>query len=169
MDRILILALTVFFLGCSSNSVKPQSDGIVTGTSAEDYGQLIAKNTAHTNQYSGLYQTFQADVTVLTSEVQTASLRQRAAFMQWDQKQFQTEREKMLQEDSAYAKFFLRFFSAEHDYDDLNKPKTIWKVYFESCRPKAGRQSEKNGREIRRNKNALPANGPLQHALRSHL
>src|ERR1700691_3843466 len=102
--RMFLLALTLFFIGCGHEPVKPQSENTLTGMPVENYEQLIAKNTAHTNQYSGLSQTFQADVTVLTNEVQTASLRQRAAFMQWDQTQFQTEREKMLQENSAYAK-----------------------------------------------------------------
>jgi hypothetical protein len=99
--------------------------------SGYEYASLIKKHTTRTNQYSGFYQTFQADMTILTTEVQSAALKQRGQFLQWDQRQFQSERDKMVQEAAAYSKFFLRFYSPEHDYDDLNKGKTIWKVYLD--------------------------------------
>lgn len=103
----------------------------VQAMDSSEYDHLIRKHTAHTDQYSGFYQTFQADMTVLTTEVQAASLRQKGAFMQWDQKKFQAEREKALQEANAYSKFFMRFYTPDRDYDDLHKGKTIWKVYLE--------------------------------------
>jgi len=70
-------------------------------------------------------------VTILNSEVQTAALRQRSAYMQWDSKTYSLEREKVQQDATAYAKFFLRFYSPDHEYDDLHKGKTIWKVYLD--------------------------------------
>lgn len=124
----LFLALFIL-IGCAHkpitgpNGVEPMSD--------HDYSALMRKNTARTNQYSGFYQTFQADMTILTTELQSAVLRQKANFMQWDQKAYQQEREKSLQEANAYSKFFMRFFSPERDYDDLHKGKTIWKVFLE--------------------------------------
>lgn len=99
--------------------------------SESSYAELIRKHTVKTNQYSGFYQTFQADMTILNSEVQTAALQQRAVYLQWDQRQYQTERDKVMQEASAYSKFFLRFFSPENEYDDLHKGKTIWRVYLD--------------------------------------
>ncbi len=96
-----------------------------------EYLSLLRKNTSRADKYSGFYQTFQADVTILTTEVQSSVLRQKAHFLQWDQKQYQQEREKSLQESNAYAKFFMRFYSPERDYDDLHKGKTIWKVFLE--------------------------------------
>jgi hypothetical protein len=41
------------------------------------------------------------------------------------------EREKVVEENGAYAKFLLRFYTPERDYDDLDKPKTIWKTYLD--------------------------------------
>ncbi len=96
-----------------------------------EYSNLMRKHTVRTNQYSGFYQTFQADMTILTTEVQSASLRQKGNFLQWDQKQYQTQREKSLQEANAYSKFFMRFYSPDKDYDDLHKGKTIWKVFLD--------------------------------------
>jgi hypothetical protein len=99
--------------------------------SRNEYESLIKRNTKSANQYSGLYQTFQSDVTQLNSEVQAESLKQKAHFLQWNQVQYQLERDKMIQESAAYAKFFLRFYTPERDYDDLDKGKSIWKVYLE--------------------------------------
>ncbi len=124
-----VLALIFVLTACAQrpilgpDSVEPMDQG--------EYQRLISRHTASTDQYSGLYQTFQAHVTMLTTEVQSATLRQRASFLQWTQRDFQTEREKAVQEANAYAKFFMRFYSPEHEYDDLHKGKSIWKVFLE--------------------------------------
>lgn len=105
--------------------------GGVTPLTDDEYATVIRNATTHTNQYAGIYQTFQADMTVLNSQVQTAGLRQKGYYLQWDDATFRREREKIMQENSAYAKFFLRFYSPEKDYDDLHKGKTIWRVYLD--------------------------------------
>jgi hypothetical protein len=127
--RFLIPLLLLFTASCVQNPVVSSSP--VEPLTQTDYNRLLAKNTRKSNQYSGFYQTFQADATLLTTELVTAQLKERAHFQMWDQHQYQTEREKALQEASAYSKVFLRFFTPEHDYDDLAKPKTIWKVYLD--------------------------------------
>src|ERR1041385_8973423 len=120
--------LALVLLVACAHQPAPREGGIAP-PSEQEYTDVIRKNTAHTNQYSGFYQTFQADMTELNSEMQTAALRQKAYFLQWDQKQYNAEREKILQDATAYAKFFMRFYSPERDYDDLHKGKTIWKIY----------------------------------------
>src|ERR1035437_2763577 len=117
MRRLFTLILLATSLGCSHQPVSQDKTDLALSRKA--YEAVVNKNTVKANQFSGFYQTFQADVTILSTEMQSASLRQRASFMQWDTKQYQAEREKMQQENSAYSKFFLRFFSPEHDYDDL--------------------------------------------------
>jgi len=127
-----ILALTLFVISAAGCSTEPLAGpAAINGPSQSEYASVVKKYTVKTNQYSGFYQTFQADMTILTTEMQTEALRQRGSFMQWDQKEYQTEREKMLQECSAYSKFFMRFYSPERDYDDLHKGKSIWKVYLD--------------------------------------
>lgn len=124
--------LIPFFLAlaaCAQNPVVSSSP--VEPLSQTAYNEMIDKHTRSTSQYSGFYQTFQMSATLRTTEVLTAEMRQRAHFMQWDQRQFQQEREKALQEASAYSKVFLRFFVPDHDYDDLGKPKTIWRFYLD--------------------------------------
>lgn len=127
-----ILLRTILFLaatGCASNQpVKPSP---IAPLERSEYRDILKRNTVKANEYSGFHQTFQADVTILNSEVQSAVVRERAHFLEWDERRFQMEREKSSQEASAYSKFFLRFFSPEKDYDDLDRTKSIWKVYLE--------------------------------------
>jgi len=127
--RWLILVLAVNLVSCSHGPAKSESG--VGALTENEYSRMVRRHTVKSNQYSGFYQTFQADLTILTSELQTEALKQRAQFLQWDQRQYQSEREKMLQEASAYSKFFLRFFSPDNEYDDLHKGKTIWRVYLD--------------------------------------
>lgn len=129
MTRFWIFMLVLAMAGCVAAPLKNSSGAEAMAPTA--YATLLKKNTVQTNQYSGFYQTFQAGVTILTSEVQSESLKQRAQFAQWDQSVYQGERDKMTQEAGAYSKFFLRFFSPEHEYDDLHKAKSIWKVYLD--------------------------------------
>src|SRR2546430_692817 len=122
--RCFILAFAFAAAGCA-HQVPTRPDG-VEAPSPSEYAAVVRANSVQVNKYSGFYQTFQADMTILSTEMQTAALKQRANFQQWDQKKYLLEREKMLQDASAYSKFFMRFFSAEHDYDDLQKDKTNW-------------------------------------------
>lgn len=126
-----LMILFVLSLSACTTIKTIKNENLVQPISQSEYARIIRKNTAQTNQYSGFYQTFQADMTQLNSEVITAGLRQRGHFMQWDNRQYQIERDKALQESSAFAKFFMRFFVPEKDYDDLHKGKTIWKVFLE--------------------------------------
>lgn len=125
------LALFALFLFCSCASHKFKTTNGIEAMSDDSYAKKVLHNTAKTDQYSGFYQTFQADMTILTSDLQTEALKQRAVFMQWDQRTYQNEREKLLKESAANSRFFLRFFSPDHEYDDLHKGKTIWRVYLD--------------------------------------
>lgn len=124
-----LIAVLLMISGCAHKPV--MGPNTVEPMNALEYSALIRRHTSRTDQYSGFYQTFQADMTILTTEVMSASLRQKGNFMQWDMKQYQTEREKSLQEANAYSKFFMRFYTPDRDYDDLHKGKTIWKVFLE--------------------------------------
>lgn len=129
MRRLIFLAVLASAVSCAHQV--PKVENGVTPPTHDEYVSTVSKNTVKTNQYSGFYQTFQADMTILSTDMQSSSLRQRAHFLQWDQKQYQSEREKILQDASAYSRFFMRFFSPEKEYDDLHKGKTIWRVYLD--------------------------------------
>lgn len=128
MRRLLLAFGTI--VACAQAPVRT-APGIVQALPAAEYNQLIKKHTRTADQYAGFYQTFQASATILTGEVSAAVLKQRGAFLQWEDRTYQSEREKSVQDGTAYAKFFLKFYSPETDYDDLDKGTTIWKLYLE--------------------------------------
>ena len=124
------LLVSFFNLGCASTAQNPANDSADI-MSDNVYEAIIGRNTAKTDQYSGFYQTFQADITILNSEVQNAVLKRKAGFLQWDDGQLRSEQEKAQQEAAAYSKFFMRFYTPDNEYDDFHKGKTIWRVYLE--------------------------------------
>ncbi len=126
-----IFCLTIFLVAAGCTQIPINAPSATPPLAKSQYVNLVKQNTKSTNQYSGLYQTFQADVTILTSELQSESLKQKAQFQQWDARRYQLEREKMLEENAAFAKFFLRFYTPERDYDDLDKSRSIWKIYID--------------------------------------
>lgn len=125
--RFLLLA-TLILGGCTH--APANNPNVVQALPPLEYAAILEKNTVKTDKYSGFYQTFQADVTELNTEVLTAIAQQRGAFMQWERGEYQRERERTLQEANAFSHFFMRFYSPERDYDDLTKGKTIWKIYL---------------------------------------
>jgi hypothetical protein len=130
---VLVVLIAVFsvctFSGCKSETI--QTSGAIAPLPDDQYAALVEKYTARTSRYAGFYATFQADLTMMSNEFKAAELKQRGAFMMWDERQYQQEREKAVQEAAAYAKFFMRFYSPEKDYDDFVKGNSIWKVYLD--------------------------------------
>lgn len=95
------------------------------------YVNTLAANTKSNRQYEGFYQLFQVHVTRLTSEVQNMVLQRKAHFYQWSRQQYLQEKQTDLKLRSTDAQFFLQFFTPDIIYDDLNKPRTIWRLYLE--------------------------------------
>lgn len=128
---LLLIFLTVISISACSNQPTIVSGNIVGPVSDSDYKPIVKKFSHNEKAYSGFHNTYQATITLLNSEVQNLALQRRGHFLQWDLERSRSEREKMFQEMSQSAKVFLAFYSPEHDYDDLAKPKSIWKVYLE--------------------------------------
>lgn len=119
--------LNFFLLGCT------QSPLISSSNTAHElaYEKQIASATKKIDKYDGFYQLFQADMTQISSSIQVALLQRKADFLQWDQAKLQKERDRAFQEMATEAKFFLRFYTPESDYDDFHRANSIWKIYLE--------------------------------------
>jgi len=128
--KVSLIAVTFILASCSHSPVSVGTN-IVGPVSDSDYYPTLERYTKEEKKYSGFHNTFQAKITWLNSEVQTLALQRRGHFLQWDLDKSRQEREKMFQEMSSTATVFLAFFAPENDYDDLNKPKSIWKIYLE--------------------------------------
>jgi hypothetical protein len=129
--RCLFLSLTL--IGTISCTSQPTQTGtnIVGPVRDRDYSPVLKKFTREKLAYSGFHNTYQATLTLMTSEVQAFAQQRRGHFLQWDLETARSEREKMFQEMSSQTTVFLAFYSPESDYDDLHKAKSIWKIYFE--------------------------------------
>jgi hypothetical protein len=118
-----LILLTCLLTACAT---APKPGGI----SENEYEKIVREHTKSADKYQGLYQTFQASATLMTTEQQSATLQRKGDFLGWDANQQQKERDRAFQEMSNSTKVFLRFFSPENEYDDLHKPQSIWKVYL---------------------------------------
>lgn len=121
--KVLLSLSMLFTLSCSSRGKLEQKN--------DDYLADLKSLTRSTDQYSGLYQTFQADITFLNTALQTTMVQRQAEFMQWDEKKTQQERERAFQSMAAQTKFFMRFYTPESEYDDFTKGNSMWKIYLE--------------------------------------
>lgn len=120
------------FLGSCVHSKKvenmPES---VEDVNVAEYTKVLAANTKSSRQYEGFYQLFQVHVTRLNSDVQNLLIQRKAFFYQWSRQQYLQEKQNDLKLRSTEAQFFVQFFTPDIIYDDLNKPKTIWRLYLE--------------------------------------
>ena len=72
--RALSVLLSLTILSCASGPEKAQSPV----SAPEGYKEIVKKYTVKSNNYVGLYQTFQADLTILNSDMANAALREQA-------------------------------------------------------------------------------------------
>lgn len=124
--RVFLFGLLALSLSCAT--ARPTLPG---GLSDSEYGDLVKKMTRSANQYDGFYQTFQAQVTFLSTALRTAGVVRLGEFQQWDAAKLQSERDRAFQEMAANAQFFMRFYTPDSDYDDLQVGTSIWKIYLE--------------------------------------
>lgn len=127
--RALFLVLLTLTLGCATSTNRTSSTP--GGISDSDYDKLVKRYTQKTNQYDGFYQTFQADMTMLATDLRTAGVARQGDYQQWDPARLQKERDSAFQQMAAQTEFFLRFFTPDNDNDDLATGKSIWRLYLD--------------------------------------
>lgn len=115
--------------GCQT--LVPAGPQVVQNVAEDQYLPIYRRYTSTKKEYSGFHNTFEARLTFLHSELNTLRLRRKGHYLRWSLDRFQKEREKLFQEMSVEAGAFLLFYTPENEYDDLNKPNTIWKLYLE--------------------------------------
>lgn len=94
------------------------------------YANLIDSASQTTKRYNGFHQAFEATITPLNREVQTAVLEKRAEVLSWTPAQLETALNEANEKRLTHSYFFLRFFTPEPEYNDLSQPNSIWKVYL---------------------------------------
>jgi len=116
-------------LSCASARQNPNLPNLI---SESEYDSLIDTYTANKKVYDGLYQTVDFYGTLVNSKVAHAQLDQNARIYQWNQEQFSNKKSEVETKLSKQTEIFLSFFVPERKHDDLNKPKTLWKIFLDA-------------------------------------
>lgn len=143
--RLLIVSILALQLAACGHAKKGAE--ITERINESNYDDLINRYTKHDTQYDGFYNRFELYATFLNSNTQAAILQKRSDVLEWDQKQAQSEREKMFQENSTLTKFALSLFTPSVRLNDLHKGTSIWKIYLEAGGQRyEGKAMKRNGK-----------------------
>ncbi|MBL7556102.1 MAG: hypothetical protein JNM24_09790 [Bdellovibrionaceae bacterium] len=99
--------------------------------SESDYYDTVKKNSRHQQIYSGLYNSIDMTAAVINTEVSEAQVDQMARVFIWDENKYTQEKAAADGKLRKEAEFFVSFFTPERKHDDLNKNKTLWKIFLD--------------------------------------
>ena len=121
MKQFVVGTYAILFFGCASAPLNEKNS----------YSDEIDRKTVSVLAYDGMYNVMDAYATLLDKEILNSQLQRKVAFYKWPDTKLRDEREKAIQDESQSTKFFLSFYTPDSRYDDLNKTKTIWKIFLE--------------------------------------
>lgn len=123
----LLLAMTL--TGCAT-SPEHSVEGVNLITE-DQYDELIQKNSAQKEIYSGLYNTLNVRATLLRPSTNQGVVQKNARLYQWNKSKYDEEVLKSQQKAQQETEIFVSFFTPEKKHDDLHKNKTLWKIFLD--------------------------------------
>ncbi len=125
--------LILFFLcwALESCTTKPLPTFNLRLISEPDYVQIVKRNERHEQIYSGLYNAIDQTGAIINSEVSEAQVDQQARVFMWDENKYTQEKIKAEEKLRKESEFFVSFFTPDRKHDDLNKNKTLWKIFLD--------------------------------------
>ena len=127
----LLVTSAILLTSMISCSTLPSPDPSLNLISESTYQEIISENTQHQQKYSGLYNTIDVTATILNSKVTSAQTDQYARLYLWDLTKYNEEKAKAESNLNKEASFFVSFYTPEKKHDDLNKNKTLWKIFLD--------------------------------------
>jgi len=125
-----VLSFVIFFLTACSTP-RPLGPEVGPRLDSSDYAKTIHRNTKFEKKYDGFYQLYEAHLTFVDSEVQTAILQKKSDVYLWNAETAQKEREKMFQENSNSSHFILIFYTPRPRLNELHRKNSIWEIFIE--------------------------------------
>ena len=113
------LLVGLFIAGCAT-------------TPLSEYNQTLDKYSYHTQQYDGLYNTLEAEGTLLNSKVIAAQTHAQAEMYQWSEETRKKEASDFSARSQTETQVFVTFFTPERKLNELNKSQTLWKIYLDA-------------------------------------
>ncbi|MDZ4662150.1 MAG: hypothetical protein SGJ18_11090 [Pseudomonadota bacterium] len=96
------------------------------------YTKIVEKWSVKDVYYSGFYNAYEFNATLLNTEMSEARVRFQAQYSSWSSDKLNSELEKTLQELSYDTYVFLSFFTPANKDNNLAKKGSIWTVYLEA-------------------------------------
>lgn len=129
MKILSICLIYLWTISCSNKFVAPVPN--LKLISESDYDQTVKRNSRQEQVYSGLYNAIDQRSIILNSEVSEAQVDQMARVYIWDENKYTQEKIKAEEKLRKESEFFVSFFTPERKHDDLNKNKTLWKIFLD--------------------------------------
>ena len=124
------LLITNIILSACASSEK-NNHGLVL-ISESEYEKITESYTDKVQIYSGLYNIMDISGTVVNTSVAKAQLDQNARLYEWDAAKMTTEKVKSDEELNKETEVFISFYTPERKHDDLQKNKTLWKIFLDA-------------------------------------
>jgi hypothetical protein len=116
-------------MGCASSETK-KSDNLKSEVH-DKYLPILEKHSDKVQIYSGLDNILEVHGTLLSSAVLESQIELNKASYQWTAESFKTELTKSHENSAKYTEVFISLFTPEKKHDDLNKNKTLWKIFLD--------------------------------------
>lgn len=129
MMRVFLFFIIALSISCASKVYSPSPT--VKLISESDYNNSLKKNSRHQQIYSGLYNSIDMTAAVLNTEVLEGQVDQQARIFIWDENKYTQEKATADSKLRKESEFFVSFFTPERKHDDLNKNKTLWKIFLD--------------------------------------
>jgi len=116
-------------LGCVTSPTGPSELNLI---SANEYEATIDKWTRHESIYSGLYNLLEVYVTYNSGKVLFSQLDQNARMYQWDKSKYLENKAATEKNYNRETEVFVSLYTPERKNNDLQKNKTLWKVFLDA-------------------------------------
>jgi hypothetical protein len=127
--RLIALSGLILVTACATEVVTPTG---LTLMSESVYNSVIADYSDAIERYDGLYNIITMRGTILNSKVAHAQLDQNARHYMWDQTKYTEEKNKTDEGLKKELQVHLSFYTPDRKHDDLQKSKTLWKIFLDS-------------------------------------
>ncbi len=126
------LTVTTLMINMSSCVTPYQNPNLPSLIPESQYNTLMEDYSTNKKIYDGFYQTMEINTTILNTPISRAQLDHKARIYQWTAEQYATNKGEMESSLSKETKVFFDFFVPERKHDDLNKSKTLWRVFLDA-------------------------------------
>lgn len=126
---LIFVGAALLATGCASTYENSQLPSLIPES---EYYSEVSKYTESKKLYDGMYNKLQFSATLLNTKVSRAQVDNNARIYQWNVDQYANKKSESETSLSKETKVFLSFFVPERKHDDLNKPKTLWRIFLDA-------------------------------------